>query len=137
MIKLTQEREIAPYVWGHPDEERCARRFTTANVRRGESNMQFSIDILDNLIAPKLSLLSSCGAPEVPELPNYDVVKKCFVICPIGEPNSLERAWSDDVFDSVISPIAMEFNYAARRAIMTINYGVTRWAQPTINPAAR
>jgi hypothetical protein len=33
--------------------------------------VQFSIEILDSLTAPKLSLLSSCGAPDVPELPNY------------------------------------------------------------------
>lgn len=33
--------------------------------------VQFSTEILDNLTAPKLSLLSSCGAPDVPELPSY------------------------------------------------------------------
>src|SRR4051794_36549972 len=46
-----------------------------------------------------------------------DVAKKCFVICPIGEPSSLERMWSNDVFDNLVCPIALEFNYAARRAI--------------------
>jgi hypothetical protein len=25
MIKLTETREITPYVWVHPDDERCAR----------------------------------------------------------------------------------------------------------------
>lgn len=33
--------------------------------------VQFSAVILDDLTAPKLSLLNSCGAPDVPELPNY------------------------------------------------------------------
>ncbi len=33
--------------------------------------VQFSVSILDDLTAPKLSLLNSCGAPDVPELPNY------------------------------------------------------------------
>jgi hypothetical protein len=25
VIKLTQAREITPYLWVHPDEERCGR----------------------------------------------------------------------------------------------------------------
>jgi hypothetical protein len=33
--------------------------------------VQFSVHILDDLTAPKLSSLTICGAPEVPELPNY------------------------------------------------------------------
>ena len=33
--------------------------------------MQLSAHVLDNLIAPNLSALGACGAPDVPELPNY------------------------------------------------------------------
>jgi hypothetical protein len=33
--------------------------------------MQYSNDALDELIAPKLSELTQCGAPELPEFPNY------------------------------------------------------------------
>jgi hypothetical protein len=33
--------------------------------------MQYSAEFLDNLIAPKLSALSSCCVPEVPEMPPY------------------------------------------------------------------
>lgn len=33
--------------------------------------MPWGPHVLDNLIAPKLSALKVCGAPEVPELPNY------------------------------------------------------------------
>lgn len=44
-------------------------------------------------------------------------VKRCFVICPIGEAGSIERAWSDDVFHNFVDPIAVEFSYKARRAI--------------------
>jgi hypothetical protein len=43
--------------------------------------------------------------------------KKCFVICPIGEPGSPERAWSEDIFNGLIAPIASEFGFSARRAI--------------------
>jgi hypothetical protein len=46
-----------------------------------------------------------------------DTEKKCFVICPIGEPSSPERDWSDDIYHNLISPIASEFNYVARRSI--------------------
>jgi hypothetical protein len=35
--------------------------------------VQFSTRILDELTAPKLSLLTACGAPEIPELPGYDM----------------------------------------------------------------
>jgi len=45
------------------------------------------------------------------------VSKHCFVICPIGEPGSEERAWSDDILRSFIEPVANEFGYEARRAI--------------------
>jgi hypothetical protein len=29
-LALTREREITPYVWVHPDDEMCGRRFTPA-----------------------------------------------------------------------------------------------------------
>jgi len=44
-------------------------------------------------------------------------VKTCFVICPIGDVGSDVRAWSDDIFNSLLFPIASEFEYQARRAI--------------------
>lgn len=44
-------------------------------------------------------------------------LKKCFVICPIGEPNSDARIWSDDIFFHLIDPVAQSFGYHARRAI--------------------
>jgi hypothetical protein len=44
-------------------------------------------------------------------------VKSCFVICPIGEPGSAEREWSNDILHSLIEPVVGEFGYNARRAI--------------------
>jgi hypothetical protein len=38
--------------------------------------MQYSVDVLDHLTAPKLTSLTVCGAAEVPELPDYNVVLK-------------------------------------------------------------
>ena len=35
-----------------------------------------------------------------------DPTKRCFVICPIGDPGSPERAWSDDILHNLIEPIA-------------------------------
>src|SRR5215203_3045637 len=33
--------------------------------------MQFSAHVLDNFLGPKLSSLTACGAPDVPELPAH------------------------------------------------------------------
>ena len=35
MIKLTQEREITPYVWVHPDEDRLPAGSRPAGFRSG------------------------------------------------------------------------------------------------------
>lgn len=35
--------------------------------------MQFSAHVLDEMIAPKLSLLTSCGARDVPQMPNHHI----------------------------------------------------------------
>src|ERR1022692_4408586 len=43
--------------------------------------------------------------------------KSCFVVCPIGDAGSKERAWSDDILQNFIQPLAKDFGYAARRAI--------------------
>jgi hypothetical protein len=43
--------------------------------------------------------------------------KTCFIICPIGDLGSRERAWSDDITNNFVIPVATQFNYAARRAI--------------------
>lgn len=43
-------------------------------------------------------------------------MKKCFVICPIGEENSEIRKRSDQIFNYVIKPITEEFGYEAVRA---------------------
>lgn len=43
--------------------------------------------------------------------------KKCFVICPIGEPGSDSRAWSDDIFFNLIAPVAEAHGYQAARAL--------------------
>jgi hypothetical protein len=34
MIKLTETREITPYVWVHPDDERCGRWAVAPLLRR-------------------------------------------------------------------------------------------------------
>lgn len=44
-------------------------------------------------------------------------LKKCFVICPIGEEGSPQRLHSDDLFDVVLKPIAEVAGYVAHRAI--------------------
>lgn len=46
-----------------------------------------------------------------------DPKKSCFVICPIGDPTSEARLWSNDIFKNVIEPIAAEFGYIAKRSI--------------------
>lgn len=43
--------------------------------------------------------------------------KRCFVICPIGDEGTPTRAWSDDILNSLLRPIAKEFNYITDRAI--------------------
>lgn len=43
--------------------------------------------------------------------------KTCFVICPIGAPDSRDRAWSDDIYKGLIAPMAEEFGFDARRSI--------------------
>jgi len=43
--------------------------------------------------------------------------KTCYLICPIGEPNSDTRRWSDDIYFNLVLPVAKEFDYLARRAI--------------------
>ncbi len=42
---------------------------------------------------------------------------RCFVICPIGEPDSEQRKWSDDIFAGLIAPLAKDHGYHAWRAI--------------------
>lgn len=42
--------------------------------------------------------------------------KKCFVICPIGEENSLIRKNSDKLFDFLLYPICKELNFECIRA---------------------
>jgi hypothetical protein len=37
--------------------------------------------------------------------------KTCFVICPIGDAGSVERKWSDDLFDCIITPIVEKMGY--------------------------
>lgn len=44
-------------------------------------------------------------------------LRKCFVICPIGEANTDTRAWSDDIFANLIEPIALEAGFEAKRAL--------------------
>jgi hypothetical protein len=37
---------------------------------------QYSVDVLDHLTAPKLSCLTTCGAVEIPALPDFDTALK-------------------------------------------------------------
>ena len=37
--------------------------------------------------------------------------KTCFVICPIGDEESIERKWSDDLLDCIITPIVEKMGY--------------------------
>jgi hypothetical protein len=46
-----------------------------------------------------------------------ETLKKCFVICPIGEEGTAIRARSDDIFERLIKPIANEAGYVAERVI--------------------
>ena len=43
--------------------------------------------------------------------------RSCFVICPIGEAGSKDRARSDDIFNNLIEPVAKENDYEAFRLI--------------------
>jgi hypothetical protein len=45
------------------------------------------------------------------------LTKTCFVICPIGDPDSPIRAWSDDVYECIIKPVTEKCGYQSRRAI--------------------
>lgn len=45
------------------------------------------------------------------------LTKTCFVICPIGEPGSEIRQWSDDIYENLIKPICADFGYHAFRII--------------------
>jgi hypothetical protein len=58
------------------------------------------------------------SAKETPELlqPTASADKLCFVIAPIGEPESQPRKWSDQVFRHIIQPTVEKMGYIARSA---------------------
>lgn len=50
--------------------------------------------------------------------------KTCFVIAPIGDPNTPERLRSDQVFKHMIRPVVEEFGYEPKRADLLASPGI-------------
>ena len=51
MIKLTETREITPYLWVHPDEERWARLLTPGGLFSAVSQPTSSAKVHDRRVA--------------------------------------------------------------------------------------
>ncbi len=58
MIKLTETREITPYIWVHPDEERWSERPHKRSDRRGSSTIRKRGTIRELVLKRALTLPS-------------------------------------------------------------------------------